>query len=58
MTVLLNLLTPAPVTRDGWWLLRANTDYAKNGSSSQQMAIWNADGRSIGEQMQSVAVFA
>ena len=46
------------VTRDGWWLLRATTDYTKDGSSSQQMAIWNADGTPIAEQMQSVAIFA
>ena len=58
MTWQLNLLGAAPVTRDGWWLLRATADYAKDGSSSQQMAIWNADGLPIAEQMQSVAIFA
>ena len=58
MTWQLNLLGPAPATTDGWWLLRADTDYAYAGSSSQRMAIWNADGRPIAEQMQSVAVFA
>jgi acyl-CoA thioesterase len=58
MTWLLNILGPQPVTRDGWWLLRATTDYTKDGSSSQQMAIWNADGTPIAEQMQSVAIFA
>ena len=58
MTWLLNILGPRPVTRDGWWLLRAATDYTKEGSSSQQMAIWNADGTPIAEQMQSVAIFA
>ena len=58
MTWLLNLLTPAPTTRDGWWLLRADTDYARAGSSSQTMAIWNADGTPIAQQMQSVAIFA
>ena len=57
MTWLLNVLGPQPLTRDGWWLLRATTDYAREGSSSQQMAIWNADGMPVGEQMQSVAVF-
>ncbi len=57
MTWLLNILGPQPVTRDGWWLLRATTAYARGGSSSQQMAIWNADGVAVGEQMQSVAVF-
>lgn len=58
MTWLLNLLTPVPRTQDGWWLLRAATDHARAGSSSQQMAIWSADGTPIAEQMQSVAIFA
>ena len=57
MTWLLNLLGSAPRTQDGWWLLRANADYASAGSSSQQMAIWNAAGEPIAEQMQSVAIF-
>ena len=58
MTWLLNILGPRPVTRDGWWLLRATTDYTREGSSSQQMAIWNVDGTPVAEQMQSVAIFA
>jgi acyl-CoA thioesterase len=58
MTWLLNVLGPQPRTQDGWWLLRANADYASAGSSSQQMAIWNSDGEAVAEQMQSVALFA
>ena len=58
MTWLLNILGPQPRTEDGWWLLRANTDYAVAGSSSQLMGIWNSDGEPIAEQMQSVALFA
>lgn len=57
MTWLCNLLTPEPKTRDGWWLLRAVSEYASNGCSSQTMAIWNADGEPIATQMQSVAIF-
>lgn len=57
MTWLLNLLGPAPATEDGWWLLRAQTDYARNGSSSQEMRIWSADGAPVAQQMQSVAIF-
>jgi acyl-CoA thioesterase len=57
MTWMLNVLGPAPTTRDGWWLLRANADYARAGSSSQQMGIWNAEGEMVAEQMQSVALF-
>ena len=58
LTWIVNLLTPAPVTSDGWWLLSATSDYAKNGCSSQSMMIWNADGQPIAQGMQSVAIFA
>ncbi len=57
MTWLVNLLTPAPTTHDGWWLLRAAGNYAENGCSSQDMAIWNAAGEPIAAGMQSVAIF-
>lgn len=57
MTWILNVLGPTPRTEEGWWLLRANADYASAGSSSQQMGIWNAAGEPIAEQMQSVAIF-
>ncbi|MCT2400987.1 acyl-CoA thioesterase [Novosphingobium mangrovi (ex Huang et al. 2023)] len=52
-----NLLTPAPATREGWWLLRSVGDYAEKGCSSQRMAIWNADGAPVMAGMQSVALF-
>lgn len=52
-----NLLTPAPVTHDGWWLLRSTGDYAERGCSSQRMAIWNANGAPMLAGMQSVALF-
>ncbi|MGN6619448.1 MAG: thioesterase family protein [Sphingomonas sp.] len=58
LTWIVNLLTPEPVTRDGWWLLRARADQALDGCSSQAMAIWNADGQRVAEGMQSVAIFA
>lgn len=57
MTWLLNLLDPVPATTDGWWLLRARTDHAAAGNSSQAMTIWNAAGQTIAEHMQSVAIF-
>ncbi len=57
MTWQINLLTSAPVTRDGWWLLRAAGNYAEAGCSSQDMAIWNADGVAIATGMQSIAIF-
>lgn len=57
LTWIVNVLTPAPMTTDGWWLLHAQSDYARNGCSSQAMAIWNADGQLIADGMQSVAIF-
>ncbi len=57
MTWQVNLLTPAPTTRDGWWLLRSVGTYAEAGCSSQQMQLWNADGEAILSAMQSVALF-
>ncbi|TKD50461.1 thioesterase family protein [Sphingomonas baiyangensis] len=57
LTWQLNLLTAAPSTRDGWWLLHAHADHARDGHSSQRMRIWNADGVLVAEAMQSVAIF-
>ena len=57
LTWIVNLLTATPATTDGWWLLSAKSDYAKNGCSSQTMMLWNADGVPIAQGMQSVAIF-
>ena len=57
MTWIVNLLTPAPATRDGWWLLRAAGNSAEHGCSSQDMGIWNADGEAVVAGMQSIALF-
>ncbi|HEU0065641.1 MAG TPA: thioesterase family protein, partial [Sphingomonas sp.] len=56
MTWQINLLG-TPATADGWWLLNAATDYARDGSSSQRMMVWNAGGAPVAEHIQSVAVF-
>lgn len=57
MTWQLNVLGPQPSTTDGWWQVRANSDYARAGSSSQFMHIWNHAGEPVAEQIQSVAMF-
>jgi acyl-CoA thioesterase len=57
LTWIVNLLTPEPVTRDGWWLLSATSDHARHGCSSQIMTMWNADGEPVAQGMQSVAIF-
>lgn len=52
-----NLLDPAPVTTDGWWVLRSSADYAAGGRSSQRMNLWNANGGAVMAGVQSIAVF-
>ena len=54
----INLLTPAPASDNGWWLLGATTDAARDGFSSQRMTIWNAAGEAVAEASQAVAIFA
>lgn len=53
----INFQTAEPATSDGWWLLHANADTARDGYSTQRMAIWNAAGEPIAEAMQGVAIF-
>ncbi len=53
----INLVSDAPATGDGWWLLGADTLQAGHGSSSQTMTIWNRDGAAVATATQSVALF-
>ncbi|MBB4839049.1 acyl-CoA thioesterase [Sphingomonas kyeonggiensis] len=53
----INFQTAAPATTDGWWLLHANADTARDGYSTQRMSIWNAAGEPVAEAMQGVAIF-
>lgn len=57
LTWIVNLLTPAPRTQGGWWLLGAETGHAVDGGSSQTMTLWNAAGEAVAQGMQSVAIF-
>jgi len=57
LTWIVNILVPAAATQDGWWLLEAQTDRAREGYSSQSMRMWNADGALVAEGMQGVAIF-
>ena len=54
---IVNVLTSAPATTDGWWLLNANCDRAVDGFSSQDMTLWNAAGEPVARGMQGVAIF-
>ncbi len=53
----LNLLDPAPTTRDGWWLGETRSDAADHGYSSERLSMWNADGQQVASGLQSVAIF-
>lgn len=53
----LNLVTDAPLTDDGWWLIEAHMLHAGHGSSSQAMTIWNRAGQPVATATQSVAIF-
>jgi len=53
----LNLLEPAPTTRDGWWLGETRSDAADHGYSSERLSMWNTDGQQVVSGLQSVAIF-
>jgi acyl-CoA thioesterase len=53
----INMVTDAPSTTDGWWLMRAEALHAQHGSSSQNMTIWNRNGTPMATATQSVALF-
>lgn len=57
-TWMINVLEETPVTTDGWWLLRTAVETAKDGYSSQDMTVWNADGTPVISARQMVTVFA
>lgn len=52
-----DVLTPAPTTRDGWWLCRSSAESINEGYSSQTMTIWNTDRQPVLTGRQMVAVF-
>ena len=58
MTWMVNVLTDAPETRDGWWLLQSRAENASQGYSSQDMLVWNRDGELVIAGRQNVAIFA
>ena len=52
-----NMLTDAPETDNGWWLLESVTHHAHHGASSQYMTVWNSRLEPVMAAMQSVALF-
>ena len=57
MTWQCNLLDPAPVTADGWWLLHTKSDFAVDGGVNEVTDIWSAAGLPVMASIQSVALF-
>ena len=54
----LDLLTDAPSTKDGFWLVRRRLDFAKDGYSTETIIVWNIDREPMMIARQSVALFA
>ncbi|MEM8987350.1 MAG: thioesterase family protein [Pseudomonadota bacterium] len=57
MTWHVNVLTDAPHTDDGLWLMRVFAEDAKDGYSSQDMTMWSKAGELTMTMRQSVAIF-
>jgi acyl-CoA thioesterase len=57
MTWMTDMLTEAPATTDGWWLVRAIAETIEDGYSAQTTTIWSRDGTPTMIGRQSVAVF-
>lgn len=57
MTWMVNVLSAAPQSRDGWWLMESRADNAGEGYSSQDMLVWNSDGELVIAGRQSIAIF-
>ncbi len=58
MTWSLDILSDAPATTDGWWLIQSLATTAQQGYSTQAMMLWNADGKPTIAASQNVAIFA
>jgi hypothetical protein len=54
----LDVLTDAPSTRDGFWLIRRRLDFARNGYSTETITVWNSDHEPMMVARQNVALFA
>jgi hypothetical protein len=57
MTWSLDMLSDAPATKDGWWLIGSKTETSHQGYSTQAMMIWNSDLQPVIVHRQNVAIF-
>jgi acyl-CoA thioesterase len=54
----LDVLTDAPSTKDGFWLVRRRLDFAKDGYSTETITVWNSEREPMMVARQNVALFA
>jgi acyl-CoA thioesterase len=57
MTWSLDILSDAPATDDGWWLIQSRAEAAAKGYSPQMMTLWNSSGEAVIAARQNVAIF-
>ncbi len=57
MTWSVDMLSDAPQTTDGWWLIQSLATTAHQGYSTQAMTVWNAAGEPVIAHSQNVAIF-
>ncbi len=57
MTWTIDMLTDAPCSTSGWWLVRSVAQTASGGYSAQDMTVWDDTGRPVAAMRQTVAVF-
>jgi len=54
----LDVLTDAPSTKDGLWLIRRRLDFARDGYSTETITVWNSERAPMMVGRQNVALFA
>ncbi|GAC1335763.1 MAG: thioesterase family protein [Beijerinckiaceae bacterium] len=52
-----DVLTDAPATKDGFWLVRRRLDFAKDGYSTETIVVWNSARDPMMVARQNVALF-
>jgi acyl-CoA thioesterase len=57
MTWSMDILSDDITSESGWWLLRAVSEQAEHGYSSQAMTLWDDKGRAVMAARQTVAIF-
>lgn len=58
MTWSIDVLSDAPRSASGWWLVRSTAQTAVDGYSAQDMVVWDDQGAPVLAMRQTVAIFA